>query len=77
MLTDRELAAAQEAGMHMRDAHKDRAPPLYAMGEDGFRLRRRWEAGWDRRDEEIRAERRTKQDTSQRPLVNRAKGRKR
>lgn len=52
---DRELAAAHEAGRHMRDAHKDRAAvPLYAMGEDGLLLRKRWRDGWDQRDDEIR-----------------------
>lgn len=61
----------------MREAHKDRMPPMYAMGDDGFRIRRRWEAGWDRRDEEIKAERRAAQTTSQRPLASPTKGKKR
>lgn len=55
MPTDRELAYAYEAGRNMRAANKERAPPMYAMGDHGARLRRRWEAGWDARDQQIRA----------------------
>lgn len=55
MPTDRQLAYAYEAGKNMRMANKERAPPLYAMGDDGAQLRRRWEAGWDTQDQQIKA----------------------
>lgn len=45
----------EQTGANMRDAHKSReSAPLYAMGEDGQRWRQRWQAGWDKRDDEIR-----------------------
>lgn len=55
MPTDRELAYAYAAGRNMRAANKERAPPLYAMGEHGTQLRRQWETGWDAEDEHIKA----------------------
>lgn len=55
MLTADQKHAAHQAGYHMRDAHKDRASvPLYAMGEDGRAWQLQWQAGWDKRDGEIK-----------------------
>lgn len=50
-----DLRRAYKSGYHMRDAHKDRASvPLYAMGEDGRAWQLQWQAGWDKRDGEIK-----------------------
>jgi len=39
----------------MRDAGKGRdSVPLYEMGPDGHELRKEWQAGWDKRDGEIK-----------------------
>ncbi|WP_426355647.1 hypothetical protein ACN9MD_09640 [Stenotrophomonas maltophilia] len=54
MSTDYDLERARQTGRWMRDAHKDRRPPFYAMGEEGMELRRAWLAGYDERDEQIR-----------------------
>lgn len=59
MVTEAELAQAEQAGSWARDACRDRdSAPRYEMGQDGVR-RRRWQAGWDRRDQELSAARRT------------------
>ena len=61
MVTEAELAQAEQAGGWARDACRDRASaPRYEMGQDGVRRRRRWQDGWDRRDQELSAARRTK-----------------
>lgn len=60
MVTEAELAQAEQAGSWARDACRDRdSAPRYEMGQDGVRRRRRWQAGWDRRDQELSAARRT------------------
>lgn len=51
------LERARQSGRWMRDAHKERSPPFYAMGLDGLELRKAWLAGWDERDEQIRRKR--------------------
>lgn len=40
-----ELERARQSGRWMRDAHKERSPPFYAMGLDGLELRKAWLAG--------------------------------
>lgn len=55
MVSPDELNRARQTGRWMRDAHKDRKPPMYAMGEEGLELRRAWLAGYDERDEQIRS----------------------
>ncbi|WP_439448654.1 hypothetical protein [Stenotrophomonas sp. ATs4] len=57
MIAAYELERARQTGRWMRDAHKDRRPPLYAMGEDGAEMRREWLAGYDERDEQIKGKR--------------------
>jgi len=52
-----ELRAAHQSGRYMRDAHKERRPPFYAMGEDGLELRKAWLAGYDEQDELIKRKR--------------------
>ncbi|PTS71912.1 hypothetical protein DBR20_20885 [Stenotrophomonas sp. HMWF023] len=60
MVTEAELGQAEQAGGWARDACRDReSAPRYEMGQDGVRRRRRWQAGWDRRDQELSAARRT------------------
>lgn len=55
MNTADELRRAFEAGYHMRDMHKSREkPPLFEMGEDGRARQKQWQAGWDKRDGEIK-----------------------
>lgn len=55
MVTSQQRRAAQQAGRYMRDAHKDRASvPMFEMGPDGHELRKEWQAGWDKRDGEIK-----------------------
>ncbi|MEI4518665.1 MULTISPECIES: hypothetical protein [unclassified Stenotrophomonas] len=55
MNTADELRGAFEAGYHMRDMHKSREkPPLFEMGEDGRARQKQWQAGWDKRDGEIK-----------------------
>ena len=61
MVTDAELAQAEQAGRWAREACRDReSAPRYEMGQDGVKRRRRWQAGWDGRDLELSAARRTK-----------------
>lgn len=66
MVTDAELAQAEQAGRWAREARRDReSAPRYEMGMDGRRRRRRWQAGWDGRDQEMKAARRnTKRNKS-------------
>lgn len=60
MATEAELAQAELAGGWARDACRDRASaPRYEMGQDGVRRQQRWRAGWDKRDQELSAARRT------------------
>ena len=59
MVTDAELAQAEQAGRWAREACRDReSAPRYEMGMDGLRRRRRWQAGWDGRDHEMKPARR-------------------
>ncbi len=59
MATDAELAQAEQAGRWAREACRDReSAPRYEMGMDGLKRRRRWQAGWDKRDQELSAARR-------------------
>lgn len=52
---DDRIKQAYEAGQHMRDAHKSKGScPLYAMSNEGMALRWAWNAGWEKRDAEIR-----------------------
>lgn len=58
MVTEAELAQAEQAGRWARDACRSReSAPRYEMGQDGVTRRRRWQAGWDERDEQIRRKR--------------------
>jgi len=60
MVTEAELAQAEQAGGWARDACRDRASaPRYEMGQDGVRRQQRWRAGWDKRDQELSAARRS------------------
>lgn len=60
MVTEAELAQAEQAGRWARDACRSReSAPRYEMGQDGVTRRRRWQAGWDERNQELIAERRT------------------
>lgn len=52
-----ELERARQSGRWMRDAHKERSPPFYAMGLDGLELRKAWLAGYDEQDELIKRKR--------------------
>lgn len=55
MVTSQQAHAAHQAGRWMRDAGKGRdSVPLYEMGPDGHELRKEWQAGWDKRDGEIK-----------------------
>lgn len=59
MVTDAELAKAEQAGRWAREACRNReSAPRYEMGMDGLMRRRRWQAGWDSRDREMKAARR-------------------
>ncbi len=59
MVTEAELVQAEQAGRWARDASRSReSAPRYEMGQDGVTRRRRWQAGWDRRNQELIAERR-------------------
>lgn len=58
MVTEAELAKAEQAGRWARDACRSReSAPRYEMGQDGVTRRCRWQAGWDERDERIRRKR--------------------
>ncbi len=58
MVTDAELVQAEQAGRWAREACRDReSAPRYEMGMDGLRRRRRWQAGWDSRDQEVKSAR--------------------
>lgn len=60
MVTEAELAQAEQAGRWARESCRDRASaPRYEMGQDGVRRQQRWKAGWDKRDQELSAARRT------------------
>lgn len=60
MVTEAELAQAEQAGRWARDACRSReSAPRYEMGLDGVARRRRWQAGWDKRDQELSAARRS------------------
>nr|DAI92588.1 MAG TPA: hypothetical protein [Caudoviricetes sp.] len=60
MVTEAELAQAEQAGRWARDSCRSReSAPRYEMGQDGVRRRRRWQTGWDRRDQELSAVRRS------------------
>lgn len=60
MVTEAELAQAEQAGRWARDACRSReSAPRYEMGQDGMARRRRWQAGWDKRNQELIAERRS------------------
>lgn len=60
MVTEAELAQAEQAGRWARDACRGReTAPRYEMGLDGLTRRRRWQAGWDRQDQELSAARRS------------------
>lgn len=60
MVTEVELAQAEQAGRWARDACRSReSAPRYEMGQDGVTRRRRWQAGWDKRDQELSAARRS------------------
>lgn len=60
MVTEAELAEAEQAGRWARDACRNReSAPRYEMGLDGVMRRRRWQAGWDKRNQELIAERRS------------------
>jgi hypothetical protein len=59
MVTDAELAQSEQAGRWARDACRSReSAPRYEMGMDGLHRRRRWQNGWDKRDQELSAARR-------------------
>ena len=59
MVTEAELAQAEQAGRWARDACRSRElAPRYEMGQDGLTRRHRWQAGWDQRDQELSAARR-------------------
>lgn len=54
MLTEAELDQAEQAGRWARDACRSReSAPRYEMGLDGVKRRRRWQAGWDKRNQEL------------------------
>lgn len=56
MVTEAELAQAEQAGRWARDACRSReSAPRYEMGQDGVTRRRRWQAGWDKRNQELMA----------------------
>ena len=56
MVTEAELAQAEQAGRWARDACRSReSAPRYEMGQDGVTRRRRWKAGWDKQDQELTA----------------------
>lgn len=60
MVTEAELAQAEQAGRWARESCRDReSAPRYEMGQDGVRRRRRWQAGWDKWGQELSATRRT------------------
>lgn len=60
MVTEAELAQAEQAGRWARDACRSReSAPRYEMGLDGVTRRRRWQAGWDKRNQELMAARRS------------------
>ncbi|KIS38442.1 hypothetical protein WJ66_00444 [Stenotrophomonas maltophilia WJ66] len=60
MVTEAELAQAEQAGRWARDACRSReSAPRYEMGQDGVTRRRRWQAGWDKRNQELIEERRS------------------
>lgn len=59
MVTDAELVQSEQAGRWARDACRSReSAPRYEMGQDGVTRRRRWQAGWDKRNQELMAARR-------------------
>lgn len=60
MVTEAELAQAEQAGRWARDACRSwESASRYEMGQDGVTRRRRWQTGWDKRNQELIAERRS------------------
>lgn len=61
MSTEAQLAQAYEAGASASAHGRERASPLYAMGEQGLPQQQRWYAGYDA-EERKRAEARRIRD---------------